>query len=339
MPCQRARGRRVGRAAVRAGRPFSAVMSSSILRWTFMWPSRSSSSSASCLSTRSKRLSTASNLRSTLASSRSTFASTLSTRSVSFEIACSTSFRVGSVIRRRVYRAPGHGVQHGAGHGVEANAKQTRSKYSSKGFGEAFGEGLFVEHAANEQRTAREPSTTSTSAPRSELVPRRRPQAPSPRPRPRATEGSGLLPWAFALYAASRSSPTRRSRRHFPAERPVSGSLRILTLVNKHPVGPLLRQTSEPRACCYLAPMSDTKVAVQRFLRGHRAAERRQHALRREQGPQPDQAVAEALAAVSALAAMGLWPGPRDPVNESAVTEVRRRWAKIERRAMRGRAR
>lgn len=71
-------------------------------------------------------------------------------------------------------------------------------------------------------------------SPRSELVPRRRPEAPSPRPRPRATEGSGLPPWAFALYAARRSSPTSRTHRHFPATPscPASGFLRILTIVN-----------------------------------------------------------------------------------------------------------
>lgn len=85
--------------------------------------------------------------------------------------------------------------------------------------------------------------------------------------------------------------------------------------------------------------MSDSKDAVRRFLSGHRAAELRQQALRREQGPQPDQAVAEAIAAVAALAAMGDWPGPRDPASEAAVVQLRRRWVKIEQRAMRDQGR
>lgn len=80
--------------------------------------------------------------------------------------------------------------------------------------------------------------------------------------------------------------------------------------------------------------MSEAKEAMRRFLRGHRAAELRQQDLRREQGPQPAQAVAEALAGAAALAAMGEWPGPRDPASEAAVVQLRERWVRIERRAM-----
>jgi hypothetical protein len=44
-------------------------------------------------------------------------------------------------------------------------------------------------------------------------------------------------------------------------------------------------------------------------------------------------AVAQALSALSALEAMGGWPAPRDPVMEQSIQEVRRRWARIQRRA------
>ena len=50
-------------------------------------------------------------------------------------------------------------------------------------------------------------------------------------------------------------------------------------------------------------------------------------------------AVAESLAALEALADMGLWPGPRDPASEREVREVRRRWARIQRRARASRQR
>jgi hypothetical protein len=52
-----------------------------------------------------------------------------------------------------------------------------------------------------------------------------------------------------------------------------------------------------------------------------------------EQGPDPEQAVAEALSALEALAAMGMWPGPRDPANEAAVIELRQCWARLQRKA------
>jgi hypothetical protein len=53
----------------------------------------------------------------------------------------------------------------------------------------------------------------------------------------------------------------------------------------------------------------------------------------RAEGPQVEQAVAEAISAAEALEAEGKWPGPRDPVSERAVERVRRRWARIGRRA------
>ena len=51
------------------------------------------------------------------------------------------------------------------------------------------------------------------------------------------------------------------------------------------------------------------------------------------EGPRLKQAVAEAISAAAALVSEGKWPGPRDPVNERAVEEVRRRWVHIEQRA------
>jgi hypothetical protein len=72
---------------------------------------------------------------------------------------------------------------------------------------------------------------------------------------------------------------------------------------------------------------------VRRWLRGQAAASVRERAVARREGARPEQAVAEALAALNALAAMGLWPGPRDLFSERQVEEVRRRWGRIQRRA------
>jgi hypothetical protein len=69
--------------------------------------------------------------------------------------------------------------------------------------------------------------------------------------------------------------------------------------------------------------------AILRMRRGQQAAAERRRELMRAEGPQPEQAVAEALSAVAALASQGKWPAPRDPVSERAVEEVRRRWALI----------
>jgi hypothetical protein len=82
-----------------------------------------------------------------------------------------------------------------------------------------------------------------------------------------------------------------------------------------------------------VSSVDSEKRALMRFRRGHAAAAERQRELVREEGPDPEQAVAESLAALNALADMGLWPGPRDAVSERAVLEVRRRWACIQRRA------
>jgi hypothetical protein len=70
---------------------------------------------------------------------------------------------------------------------------------------------------------------------------------------------------------------------------------------------------------------------------GQGAAAARQRELLRAEGPRPEQAVREAIAASQALAAEGKWPAPRDPVSERGVEEVRRRWVLIETRARQSR--
>lgn len=69
--------------------------------------------------------------------------------------------------------------------------------------------------------------------------------------------------------------------------------------------------------------------AIARMIRGFRATAIRQRELLVAEGPRPEQAVAEAIAAADALAEEGKWPAPRDPVNERAVEGVRRRWVRI----------
>ncbi|MBZ0117926.1 MAG: hypothetical protein K8H88_13065 [Sandaracinaceae bacterium] len=77
--------------------------------------------------------------------------------------------------------------------------------------------------------------------------------------------------------------------------------------------------------------MTDEREALRRWRQGQAAAAQRQKELACLEGPRPEQAIAESLAALNALAEMGLWPGPRDPVSERQVEAVRRRWARIER--------
>ena len=77
----------------------------------------------------------------------------------------------------------------------------------------------------------------------------------------------------------------------------------------------------------------DEAARVKRWRLGHAAAAERQRRLMAEEGPRPAQAVAECLSALNALEKMGLWPGPRDEIAERGVEQVRRRWAKIQRRA------
>ena len=79
------------------------------------------------------------------------------------------------------------------------------------------------------------------------------------------------------------------------------------------------------------------RLAIRRWLDGQRAAAELQFALQAAEGPRPARAVAHLLSALSALESMGRWPGPRDPVSEHAVQEVRRRWARIQQHARRAR--
>jgi hypothetical protein len=76
-------------------------------------------------------------------------------------------------------------------------------------------------------------------------------------------------------------------------------------------------------------PVAETREAFMRWRSGQAAAAARQRELLARQGARPEQAVAEALAALDALQAMGQWPGPRDPISERAVAVVRERWARI----------
>lgn len=68
------------------------------------------------------------------------------------------------------------------------------------------------------------------------------------------------------------------------------------------------------------------------MLRGHAAAAEMQKRLLVAEGPQPEQAIAEALSALDLLEDMGQWPGARDTLAEREVEEVRRRWAKVQKR-------
>lgn len=83
----------------------------------------------------------------------------------------------------------------------------------------------------------------------------------------------------------------------------------------------------------------DQAAAVRRWKRGQALAAARSREVAAREGPRPEQAVAEALSALSALARMGMWPGPRDAVSEDAVLQVRRRWARIQKRARQARSR
>lgn len=81
------------------------------------------------------------------------------------------------------------------------------------------------------------------------------------------------------------------------------------------------------------------KEAIVRMRRGHEAAAEKQRELMATEGPKPERAIAELLSALHAMSLMGLWPGPRDPASERGVEEVRRRWARIQKRARRAHSR
>jgi hypothetical protein len=81
--------------------------------------------------------------------------------------------------------------------------------------------------------------------------------------------------------------------------------------------------------------MTDEGEAIRRWRRGQEATAQRQRELAALEGPRPEQSIAESYAALNALAAMGLWPGPPDAVSERRVVEVRRRWVRIQRASKR----
>jgi hypothetical protein len=72
---------------------------------------------------------------------------------------------------------------------------------------------------------------------------------------------------------------------------------------------------------------------MKRWRQGQVAAARRKLELCAEEGPDAQQAVAEALSAFDLLSRTTAHPSERDPVSEREVMEVRRRWARIQKRA------
>lgn len=70
-----------------------------------------------------------------------------------------------------------------------------------------------------------------------------------------------------------------------------------------------------------------------RRRRGHERAAERQLQIVAERGPQPELAIRVLLSTLDSLARMGVWPAPRDEVAARAEAEVRRRWARIGKRA------
>jgi hypothetical protein len=72
---------------------------------------------------------------------------------------------------------------------------------------------------------------------------------------------------------------------------------------------------------------------IKRWRQGQIAAARRQLELSASEGPNPAQAVAEALSAFELVTRGKRQPSQRDPISERDVTEVRRRWARIQKLA------
>jgi hypothetical protein len=79
--------------------------------------------------------------------------------------------------------------------------------------------------------------------------------------------------------------------------------------------------------------MIDQRAAFLRWRRGHEAAARRERELLAKAGARPEAAVGESRAALNALDRMSKWPTCRDPVAAHAIAIVRRRWARVQRRA------
>jgi len=127
-----------------------------------------------------------------------------------------------------------------------------------------------------------------------------------------------------------RGDGDRRQRRRGKADPAREATFRMLHVAT----GPGLGGTVRRRAVS-AGRMSelDEGERVRRWRRGMRTAEEIQRQLRAAEGPRPAQAVAECLSALSALDAMGMWPGELDPISKRQVDDVRRRWARIEHRA------
>jgi hypothetical protein len=95
---------------------------------------------------------------------------------------------------------------------------------------------------------------------------------------------------------------------------------------------PLAQGVTRQIALRYRA-MSESRAAVKRWRTGQERAARRRRELQDLEGARPEQAIAEALAALNALDDMSRWPSPRDSVSERAVEVVRLRWKRIQTRA------
>ena len=81
----------------------------------------------------------------------------------------------------------------------------------------------------------------------------------------------------------------------------------------------------------YRRLVGDERAWVKRFFAGQRAAADRQRDLLEERGADPAQAIAECLSALAALERLGVWPGPRDAVQEREDESLRTRWARLKR--------
>jgi hypothetical protein len=78
---------------------------------------------------------------------------------------------------------------------------------------------------------------------------------------------------------------------------------------------------------------ADEAALVKRWRKGQLAAAVRKRELARAEGPNPPQAVSEALAAYEALRRSGVALNQRDQISERGVIEVRRRWVRIQKHA------
>jgi hypothetical protein len=81
--------------------------------------------------------------------------------------------------------------------------------------------------------------------------------------------------------------------------------------------------------------MLDRRTAFLRWRSGQVNAARRQQELLAAEGARPSTSVGESRAAANALEESSGWPAARDPVAQHAVERVRRRWARVQKRAKR----